>query len=314
MYYDVKAVYLLNDDLAKRHFIRRVMLGFQLKELRAVAVKYVMFVLASGSKYQFVSKLWEHFEYTLFDDIGDIDAVRPARRESIQPLIQQPIQRPIQRPNQQPFQPYPYNPTPIRMYVPQPIQPPMYANNEDFFNQQLITATTQVEFDRMLMVYFHSHTRAEFDQMITEWNARAPPTIQQEIIENENLFNQIITDTRDEFDRIIAQLTTLANNVPPLEKKYNVCITLDESLSLNTVSTECAICYEDITCNGLKINCNHVFCGDCIQKTLVSCNTLSPLCALCREPMKTFQVQNKDTFEAVKKNCISSTNINEIVL
>ena len=109
---------------------------------------------------------------------------------------------------------------------------------------------------------------------------------EEEIIENDDLFDQLIT------------------------KKYDICITLDESLSLNTVATtECAICFENIHCNGLKINCNHVFCGNCIRKTLVSCNTLSPLCALCREPMKTFDVQNKDTFELVKINCTKRRRI-----
>ena len=253
-YYNAKSVYLLNDDLAKRYFVSMAIAGFQLKQLRAVAIKYVM-VNASTSKYHCVSKLLEHFEYILFDDdIADIDAVRPTRRDSYTIYRGLPVQQPIQQESYIIYQ--------------QPIQQPIQQESYIIYQQP----------------------------------------IQQEIHQPIH-FQQPILRTAERINRLTPIIANAHNQPPqpPLPKKYDISITLDESL--NIVSTECAICYENITCNGLKINCNHIFCGNCIQKTLVSCNTFSPVCALCREPMKTFDVQNKDTFELVKINCTKRRRI-----
>ena len=66
-YLNAKFVYLSNDDLAKNYFIHMASEDFQLKELSAVVIKYVM-VNAPSSKFQCVIKLLEHFEFTRFDD------------------------------------------------------------------------------------------------------------------------------------------------------------------------------------------------------------------------------------------------------
>jgi hypothetical protein len=89
----------------------------------------------------------------------------------------------------------------------------------------------------------------------------------------------------------------------PLIKKYNISVILDTAT--DNEETECAICYENINHeNKVTINCRHEFCGDCIKKTIVACKpTLSPVCALCREPMKIFDIQNKNTYNLVKKYC-----------
>ena len=42
---------------------------------------------------------------------------------------------------------------------------------------------------------------------------------------------------------------------------------------------ECAICYENISCNYANLNCNHIFCNNCI-KTQIQTNNIC--CALCR--------------------------------
>jgi hypothetical protein len=157
------------------------------------------------------------------------------------------------------------------------------SHNKSKRNKSQFISELWDEFDYRFVMDQDPDAIISFDEMTRNWEGVRREN-EEEIIEN--LFEQLIT------------------------KKYDICITLDESLSLNTVATtECSICYENIHCSGLKINCNHVFCGNCIQKTLVSCNTLSPLCALCREPMKTFDVQNKYTFELVKINCTKRRRI-----
>ena len=61
---------------------------------------------------------------------------------------------------------------------------------------------------------------------------------------------------------------------------------------------ECAICYNDNAiqpANFVKLNCNHIFCNSCIQKSFQHTNGLSiPCCALCRSEISsvTFNDEN----------------------
>jgi hypothetical protein len=66
---------------------------------------------------------------------------------------------------------------------------------------------------------------------------------------------------------------------------------------------ECPICFE-LTKSESKItlNCEHTFCGQCIQKTLSS-RDLEPSCALCRTPMSCLKVQNSETHDLVAPLC-----------
>ena len=91
---------------------------------------------------------------------------------------------------------------------------------------------------------------------------------------------------------------------PPLQKKYNIYIILDLVRDNILKKTECAICYGNINYeNKVKMNCNHNFCGVCIKQTFVYCKTLSPVCALCREPIKQILLQNKNTYDLIKQYC-----------
>lgn len=52
---------------------------------------------------------------------------------------------------------------------------------------------------------------------------------------------------------------------------------------------ECTICYENISDNCAKLNCNHIFCNNCI-KTQIQKNNIC--CALCREKITNITSDN----------------------
>jgi hypothetical protein len=68
---------------------------------------------------------------------------------------------------------------------------------------------------------------------------------------------------------------------------------------------DCPICYESIKCVDLiKLNCSHRFCGLCLKSILERHNiTRDPQCALCREYMCSFDIQNPEIYNVVTKFC-----------
>ena len=68
---------------------------------------------------------------------------------------------------------------------------------------------------------------------------------------------------------------------------------------------DCPICYESIKCVDLiKLNCSHKFCGPCLKSILEIHNiTHDPKCALCREYMCSFDIQNPEIYNLVAKFC-----------
>lgn len=137
------------------------------------------------------------------------------------------------------------------------------------------------------------------------------------------------TNTPDNFDwneyHELVQVSNNENDMPPLllddlrtennmtpfsfeEPSNNVIkniimYTIDKKIPCT--DDECPICYESIPYNKkVTTNCNHVFCSDCITHyfdTCYDCNS-EPVCAMCREPYSTLEVQDPDTCENMCKH------------
>jgi hypothetical protein len=69
---------------------------------------------------------------------------------------------------------------------------------------------------------------------------------------------------------------------------------------------ECSICYEQTKIiNSVILNCNHKFCGICINNTLTLHNNIynDPSCALCRQPISTIVIKNPEIYNNISPFC-----------
>lgn len=88
-------------------------------------------------------------------------------------------------------------------------------------------------------------------------------------------------ETRHEFS---------SNEPRPKIDFTHTCIETEEELA---VKVECAICYEEhILRNMDTLNCNHMFCHGCVSRQLETIQS----CALCREPIKSVHIRDKDNY------------------
>jgi len=93
-------------------------------------------------------------------------------------------------------------------------------------------------------------------------------------------------------------------------KKYCITPILSlESTNSNDMDLEedCPICYEQIGSMDLvRLNCNHKFCGSCIQSVLKThcVKDCIPSCALCRQSITNMMTKNNDTFNIISEFCI----------
>lgn len=81
--------------------------------------------------------------------------------------------------------------------------------------------------------------------------------------------------------------------------KYYISISMNKIECCETQYEECPICYEETkTKNIVTLNCGHNFCGTCIKNTMSAQlnQTSVPSCALCRNKMECFIVNNSDTY------------------
>jgi hypothetical protein len=84
--------------------------------------------------------------------------------------------------------------------------------------------------------------------------------------------------------------------------KFNISIVLEEAKE-GEGDFDCPICFElTIAESKITLNCGHTFCGQCIKKTLTSCNQ-NPTCALCRANVSCFKMSNKETHDLVGPHC-----------
>ena len=78
----------------------------------------------------------------------------------------------------------------------------------------------------------------------------------------------------------------------PPQRKFDIKTTT-ANLAIKQTHV-CPICLDEITpTNQIITNCNHTFCNDCIQKYFKSLNSNinnPPICAYCRDPMKSLEI------------------------
>jgi len=103
----------------------------------------------------------------------------------------------------------------------------------------------------------------------------------------------------------------------PPQRKFDITTQPPKTQPPKTQTKDCPICLDEIPQNNQIItNCNHTFCNDCIQKYFKSLNSninTQPICAYCRDPMKSLeipdptlckQIQNKYCNEELKLKII----------
>lgn len=94
--------------------------------------------------------------------------------------------------------------------------------------------------------------------------------------------------------------------LPRTDGKFDISIVIEESKKGESESEEfdCSICFELSKAESkIALNCGHSFCGQCIKKTLTSCNGRTPTCALCRTNVSSFKVPNKEIHDLVAPHC-----------
>jgi hypothetical protein len=80
-------------------------------------------------------------------------------------------------------------------------------------------------------------------------------------------------------------------------KKYNIVAVLEAAAAVESAVCECCICLNNEVNRSeiVKLNCDHLFCGECIITTLKKHNKSSevkPCCALCRAPISQIAVND----------------------
>ena len=77
----------------------------------------------------------------------------------------------------------------------------------------------------------------------------------------------------------------------PPQRKFDITI---KTTPTQPSTKDCPICLDEIpSSNQIITNCNHTFCNDCIQKYFKSLNSninTQPICAYCRDPMKSLEI------------------------
>ena len=82
-------------------------------------------------------------------------------------------------------------------------------------------------------------------------------------------------------------------------KKYNIVAVLESQVEVDAAVCECCICLNNEVNRSeiVKLNCDHLFCGECIITTLKKHNKsseLKPCCALCRAPISQIAVNDNE--------------------
>lgn len=166
--------------------------------------------------------------------------------------------------------------------------------------------------------YFASDLEQQEEEHHITWYIDRTPTVTESLIGLSHI-NTIQIPQYSEYESITGSdlininLTShfdeASGNIPftPQVKKYNICpiLTLDEVEKEGV--EECPICYESIKCMDLvKLNCDHKFCGGCVNGWLKAHNNISggPRCALCRNEIKTVSVKDKKIYDLVSEYCV----------
>jgi hypothetical protein len=116
----------------------------------------------------------------------------------------------------------------------------------------------------------------------------------RDLFNPEHLINSMINEL-DELDNTL-NLNTTKFNIKPLlvEEEKNI------------EDMECSICYElTKTKDIVKLNCDHKFCGNCLEHILSKHNNMykSPCCALCRTTITNVTCYDESSLNSIKQYC-----------
>lgn len=102
----------------------------------------------------------------------------------------------------------------------------------------------------------------------------------------------------------------------PPQRKFDITI---KTTPTQPSTKDCPICLDEIpSSNQIITNCNHTFCNDCIQKYFKSLNNninQHPVCAYCRDPMKSLEIPNPVLCKQIQtKYCTQEQQQEEVKL
>jgi len=258
----------ISSELKHMQFKQRLMQQFNVRELKAVAVKYAG-SQAYGNKGMFIESLWSHccahievhvHEWIEVEHHSQI--VIPQIPDQV-PAYAQDLEGQEQEQEEQ-------GPT---LWVIDRTPSPIHNNIINYNNYAHIRPSQLIRLIREQVNNHYNYQPAE-DEYIPFTNAGAVRNLEEEL-----------------------SAEVLKFDIVPLM----ICETSED---LETTS-ECVICYEPTKLvDVVVLNCNHQFCQTCIKQTLMKHRKIcGPSCALCRQPMSTFTVKNPDTYNAIAEHC-----------
>ena len=259
----------ISGELKHMQFRQRLTRQFNVRELKALAVKYAG-SQAYGNKGMFIESLWSHCCARVEVHVHDwIEVEHHAHIPQIPdqvPAYAQDLDGQEQEQQEQ---------GPTLWVIDRTPTPSIIYNNN---NDTIYTNYTHLRPSELIRL---------IREQISHYNYQPA---EDEFIPFAN--TNPVRNLEEEFAAEVIKF-----DIVPLMK-------YETSEDIETAS-ECAICYEPTKLvDTVVLNCNHQFCKTCIKHTLMKHRQMcGPSCALCREPMSTFTVTNPDTYNAIAEHC-----------
>lgn len=271
LYENIKVIYI--DTMyqypqnTEARFKSKVHFRFNLKQLRAVGVRYIN-ALVRTSKLVLVNMLWQYFNTNIYQ--YENEYLHAARRL---PVVPDPIPEFAQDLEHQPDDEnsiiWYIDRTPSQVNIPQNLHE-VFPNisGRSIRNRYLINE----EFNNIFR-----HFRGNINESNVYDSQVTSPTIPLNLDET--------------FSRTI--------------RKFNIIPSLlvQEGENLEECD-DCPICYDSVKLlNSVKINCGHKFCGDCVIQTLKHSNRDNTFCAMCRGKIETCVVKKQEVYDKIVEYC-----------
>lgn len=272
-----------NNSRHKLQFYARVNRQFTLREVRSVLARYTNIATSRFKKASLISMLFEYFENTI----------------NSSQIIEEHIESTIRLPTQ-----------------PDPI--PSFARDlEEHPEEEEPDITWYMDTSRQsLIVPQIVYTQDEPEEPVNYENIRqfmgSSPLVNRRLFGSAQITTVNQNNAEDETIHMIhmnllQHFNDVDGNIPFNQvKKYNISLLLVSNEIDEECKEDCVICYNEIKCMDMvTLNCDHRFCGVCINETLKSHKSMysSPCCALCRKQMTNFTVNNQETVNLISSYC-----------
>ncbi len=149
------------------------------------------------------------------------------------------------------------------------------------------------------------------DQMISNNIVVPAPPQQNRTYNNIESMNSNIDWNMLREDRIRRRQITDAMNAlamlttPKPSIKFKINVILEEDFPEPDTTFECSICMNTMKdSKSVTLNCNHLFCGECIDKSIKHCKKDKLTCALCRNEISVFDTKNSAVYDNLVKYCM----------